>query len=169
MTTPGPHRSMEVAVPHYYGDIVRILMLSGVGLALVSVPFSHGFIHDLFIVEVLVALVIVVFAAMTNPFKSSIILGDVILSGIAVALFEIDAFNNYTDGELVTFVIYEAIAILFVIAFYFSLKTLRAFTLHQIGRENSSNDFEASAHGSNDKHKNPLEAEEAYKPDFLGD
>ena len=144
-------------------------MLCGVGAALIAAPFSSGFIHDAFLFDVIVALAIVAFAAITNPFQFWGLLGDAILCALVVILFEIDAFDNYQRGELVTFVMYEAIAVLFIIAFYFSLKTIRAFSLHQIGRRNTEDDFAAAPHSKKDPKHNSLEAEESYTPDFLAD
>ena len=160
-------RSIEPNVPHYYGDIARILMLSAAGLALLVVPFSSGFLHDAFVLDIIVGLAIVASAALTNPHSGCVSVCDTILSGFVVILFEIDAFQNYQAGELVTFVFYEGIAILFVIAFYFSLKTVRAFMLHQVGKRDSLADFAAPA--ALRSRENPLEREESYKPKVMGD
>jgi|SRR3989344_2745505 len=159
-------RSVEPVVPHYYGDVARILMLLGAGFALLVIPFSSGFLHDAFILDIIVGLAIVASAALTNPYSKLLAASDTALSGFAVVLFEMDAFQNYQAGELLTFVFYEGISILFVLAFYFSLKTLRAFMLHQVGRRDSLADFDGSAPVAKE---NPLEREESYKPKVMGD
>ena len=160
-------RSVGPAVPHYYGDVVRILMLLGAGLALLVIPFSSGFLHDAFLLDIIIGLAIVASAALTNPHTKLLVASDAMLSALAVVLFEMDAFQNYQAGELLTFVFYEGIAILFILAFYFSLKTARAFMLHQVGRRDSLADFD-DAHAARSK-ENPLESEESYRPKVMGD
>src|SRR3990167_8925933 len=159
-------RSVEPTVPHYYVDVVRILMLSGAGLSLLVIPFSKGFLHDAFVLDIIVGLAIVASAALTNPHSKLLAASDAVLSAIVVVFFELDAFQNYQAGELVTFVFYEGIAILFVLAFYYSLKTLRAFMLHQVGKRDSLADFSNSPSSARE---NPLEREESYKPKVMGD
>lgn len=160
-------RSVEPTVPHYYGDVVRILMLCGTGLALLVVPFSSGFLHDAFVLDIVVGLAIVASAALTNPHSRLFALSDAVLSAVAVLLFELDAFQNYQSGELTTFVFYEGIAILFILSFYFSLKTLRAFMLHQVGERDSLADFRGSSAPT--APENPLEREESFNPRVRGD
>ena len=157
-------RSVGPAVPHYYGDVARILMLVGAGAALLVIPFSSGFLHDAFLFDIIVGLAIVASAALTNPHSKLLMVSDALLAGLAVVLFEMDAFQNYQAGELVTFVFYEGIAILFILAFYFSLKTARAFMLHQVGKRDSLADF-----GDGPSKENPLEREESYRPKVMGD
>ena len=158
-------RSVGPAVPHYYGDVVRILMLVGAGSALLVIPFSSGFLHDAFIFDIIIGLAIVASAALTNPHSRMLVTSDALLSALAVVFFEMDAFQNYQAGELVTFVFYEGIAILFILAFYFSLKTARAFMLRQVGKRDSLADF-GDPHSPNE---NPLEREESYHPKVMGD
>lgn len=160
-------RSIEPTVPHYYGDVARVLMLCGAGLALLVIPFSSGFLHDAFVLDIIVGLAIVASAALTNPHSKLLALSDAVLSAVAVVFFEIDAFQNYQAGELTTFVFYEGITILFMLAFYFSLKTLRAFMLHQVGKRDSLADF--GGRSTSIAKENPLEKEESYKPKLMGD
>ena len=155
-------RSIEPTVPHYYGDTARMLMLAGAGFALLVIPFSSGFLHDAFMFDIIIGLAIVASAALTNPHSKLLAVSDALLSGFAVVLFEMDAFQNYQAGELLTFVFYEGIAILFILAFYFSLKTVRAFTLHQVGKRDSIADFGTGIDSG--ARENPLEREESYHP-----
>jgi hypothetical protein len=169
MTTLNPGmRHPEPAIPHYYGDVVRILMIFGVGLMLLGIPFASSEFKVFIPLEIALSLPIVALAAFTNPWQSMIVAGDVLFSGVMAVFFEIAAYMSYERDELVPFVLYAAIGLLFLLAFYFSVKTLRAMMLHQVGKQTTLEEFNPPL-PQQKKIDNPLESEQAFDPKFLGD
>lgn len=126
-----PDRSIPPYMSHYYGDSVRILMGIGSGLMLISLPLVHLPLPQAFPIAIAAALVIVAFAAFTSPLKAWILGMDALLSAAVAIFYEMLAYLIYTT-DLVAFVLNQTIAIIFLIAFYFSVKTYRAMVLHQI-------------------------------------
>ena len=136
-----PREPLFTSVPHYYGDIARQLMIAGVALMMATAPFYADSLRTQFPFEIAGAIAIVGFAAFTTPFKLSIVLCDAILSGLAVAIFGAWAFFGYDQISGIAFVLRDAIALIFLFAFYFSLKTARAMMLHQVGKPDSTAEF----------------------------
>lgn len=128
-------------VSHYYGDIVRDFLLGGAVVMLLSAPFYADELRAELPFEVISAIIIVGLAAMTNPWKKSILAADAIAAGIVTAVYQIWALNGYDTTGTTAFILREAISIIFMFAFYFSVKTLRAMVLHQIGKRASIDEF----------------------------
>lgn len=128
---PGP------SIPHYYGDYVRqIFMLCGA----VMLVFSPFLVRDNIAIlpfEIGGALIIVILGALTNPVKQISMLANAIAAGVGVVTYELLALNAFYAGGLIAFTEREAIAIAFLFALYFSLKTLRNMVFHQIGKKES--------------------------------
>lgn len=131
-------------ISHYYGDAVRQLFIAAAALMLLAAPFytDELTVELPFIIVGIVALVCV--AALTNPFKKGVISADAIASGVGLIIFEMWALLGYEESSTIQFVLREALAILFLFAFYFSTKTLRSMLLHTVGQHDSSRDFRPS-------------------------
>ena len=130
-----------VRIPHYYGDIVRQLFMGLVVLMLIGSPFYTTEIEVQFPLIAVGALIIVALAGLTNPLKRWVMWVDTSVAGAGVIIYETLAVVAYREINAASFVLAQAIAIIFVVAFYFSMKTLRAMLLNQIGKEPSMNDF----------------------------
>ena len=137
-------------INHYYGNVTRQFMIGGVFLMMLGAPFYAGSLRAEFPFEVVGALLIVAFAALTNPFSKSIIIADTVLSGATAFIFGTWAFAGYESID-VAFILRDAIALVFLVAFYFSLKTLRAMMLHQIGKPDSDREFLRTTHSAIDE------------------
>lgn len=137
----GPY-SASLYIPHYWGTVARQLMLAGAALMLVASPLYGSDLRAEFPYEVLGALLAVGFAALTNPRTLWVSIGDTIICGSGAAFYAIWGISEYTSIEPLAFVLRLAIAVIFLFAFYFSMKTVRAFTLRQIGRRDKVDDFE---------------------------
>lgn len=144
----GSNRPGET-VSHYYGDIVRDFLLGGAVVMLLSAPFYADNLRAEFPFEVIAALIFVGLAAMTNPWKKSIIAADAIAAGIVTVVYQIWALNGYGTASNTAFVFREAVSIVSIFAFYFSVKTLRAMVLHQIGKRPSPDEFTDGASKKN--------------------
>lgn len=129
------------AIPHYYGDVTRQLMLGGAALMLLASPLYGSDLPAEFPFEVLGALLVVGFSALTNPHSKGIAIGDAATSGAAAAIYATWAIADYRDVNPLAFVLRIAIAVVFLFAFYFSMKTLRAFIVGSLGRRERVDEF----------------------------
>ena len=128
------------AISHYYGDTVRQLLLASAAIMLIGAPYYTDDIGTEIFFILIGALVLVVVSAMTSPWKQSVISLDAVVAGVGLVIFELWALMGYGDVAI-KFILREFLAILFLFAFYFSTKTLRAMLLHQIGKRDSRLDF----------------------------
>lgn len=128
-------------ISHYYGDTVRQIFIAAASLMLLAAPFYTDDLSIELPFIVLGTVVIVGVAALTNPWKSSVISADAITAGTGLIIFEMWALLEYHSGTMLQFILREALAILFLFALYFSTKTLRSMLLHQVGKHDSRLDF----------------------------
>ena len=129
------------SISHYYGDSVRILLISAAALMLVGAPFYTDDLSSELPFIVVSIFVMVAVAALTTPSKRSMIQADTIVAGVGLVIFEMWALLGYGESSIVQFVLREALALIFLFAFYFSTKTLRAMFLHQIGLRDAAADI----------------------------
>lgn len=130
------------SVPHYYGDNVRQFFLGGSALMLIAAPFYAENLKQELPFEVVGALILVSLAAITNPWKQSIMAMNVIAAGIVAAAYQTWALLWYNETQLTEFVLRQAIAFAFLFAFYFAVKTLRAMMLEQVGKAPRYGEFQ---------------------------
>ena len=131
----GPH------IPHYYGDYVRqIFMLCG-AVMLISSPFLSSALPAALPFEIGGALMVAILGALTNPAKQISMLADAIVAVVGVVTYELLALNAYSSGAMIAFLEREALAIAFLFALYFSVKTLRNMAFHTIGKKISIREF----------------------------
>ena len=118
---------------HYYGDPVRAFFLGAAGLMLVGAPVYAGEDLSTDIPFIIVGLIVVVaLAAITNPVKQWVMMADAIAGGVGAGLYGLWALMDYSDSSPTAFVLRGAIALLFLFAFYFAMKTVRAMVLGQV-------------------------------------
>src|SRR3990167_7129641 len=85
----------------------------------------------------------VALAALTNPHNRSIVLADAVAAGVAVVIYQAWALFEYESSTWVEFALRELIALIFIAAFYFSMKTLRAMLLHKVGKREEVGEFDS--------------------------
>ncbi|MDO8521960.1 MAG: hypothetical protein Q7S08_01585 [bacterium] len=132
-------------VSHYYGDLVREFFLGAAAVMLFAAPFYGDEVRAEFPFEVAGALIVVCLAALTNPWKKSILTADAIVAGVGMVVYQAWALNGYGIASYTAFVFREAVSIIFMFAFYFSVKTVRAMLLHQIGKRASPEEFSGAS------------------------
>lgn len=131
-------------VPHYYGDFVRQLMLGGAALMLFGAPFYADSLTSEIPFEVFGVLVLVSLAAVINPWKKSVLMATAIATGVGMTVYQTWALYGYAQITATAFVLREALAIIFMFAFYFSVKTVRAMILHQVGKRETVDEFKTT-------------------------
>ena len=136
-----PTMHLGPSLPHYYGDYVRKLFVAAAALMLVLAPFFGGFLPLTLPFEIIGAVVLVAFGALTNPKKQWVVAGDVLLAGTLIIAYEGIALYAYLQNDVLVFFTREALVVIFVFAFYFSMKTLRAMMQHQIGKREPPGEF----------------------------
>lgn len=113
---------------HYYGDIVRQLLLLAAAVLLVGAPFYSADLPSELPFDVIGALVLVCLAAFTSPTNRLIILADTVAAGVGMVLFELWALTTYGETSIIVSLLRQAIALLFLFALYFGGKTLRGLS-----------------------------------------
>ncbi|OGE17404.1 hypothetical protein A3F00_00955 [Candidatus Daviesbacteria bacterium RIFCSPHIGHO2_12_FULL_37_11] len=118
-------------IPHYYGDIIRILFFIAGIIMLFSLPFFYNLLTVPVSFSTLVILGMVFLAGIISPRHFSVALAESIISIIFFLLFENTAMNYFMLGGYTAYAILNQIlAIIFFIAVYYSIKTVRGF-LHR--------------------------------------
>ncbi len=128
-TEPEPWLYREKPVPHYYGDTVRVLLLAAAVIMLIGAPFYADDVAGEMPLFMIGALALVAFSAFTSPRNRTMLIVDAISAGIGVVLFETWALLGYPSVPLHVFILRQIIALLFLFAFYYSGKTVRAFVV----------------------------------------
>lgn len=123
-------------VPHYHGDTVQMLFLTGGIVILASLPFFKNLLQvGTGFLPVFVVL-LVLGGAIVNPFQRLIVAVNLVIAAVAVVLFEYAAVIGFGEDEFFLSVIRQSLAVIFLFALYYSGRTLRAMFLHQIGKKN---------------------------------
>ncbi|MDE2071134.1 MAG: hypothetical protein KGI70_00130 [Patescibacteria group bacterium] len=116
----------ERGVRHYYGDIVRWLFVAAALVMIVALPVYPDLIAYPVSLQLAWAVVLIVFAALTSPRRAWPSFGDAILAVLGLVLFETIAISAYEGSAWVPFMLREGFAVLYALALYFSIKTVRA-------------------------------------------
>ena len=144
-TSPWP------GIPHYYGNVMRQLLLGGAALMLLSSPLYGDNLRHEFPFEVMGALLAAGFGAFVTPHSRGASTGAAVISGAAAVVYATWGIFGYQDIRPIAFVLRLAVALVFLFAFYFSMKTVRAFALHQVGRSEPVDEFETDEEKAEDE------------------
>ncbi len=129
------------ALPHYYGDYVRQIFMLNAAIMLVISPFLAPALPSALVFEISGAILIAILGALTNPARKISMLANAAAAGIGIVTYELLALNSLSEGAQIAFVVREAIAVAFLFALYFSLKTLRNMIVQRIGKKNQFGEF----------------------------
>ncbi len=152
------------SISHYYGDPARQFLIGAAILMLAASPFYGDDLRKEFPFEVVGALLLVTFAALVNPRRMWLSIGSAIVSGVGAAVYATWGILGYESVELVAFILRVAISVLLLAAFYFSVKTVRAFMLHQIGKRETIDEFDSDEERAR---TDALEEEAIRRPDSI--
>ncbi|MEK7067191.1 MAG: hypothetical protein AAB950_00095 [Patescibacteria group bacterium] len=112
---------------HYYGDVVRRMFLVGAVIMLLALPFFYRLIPAPIFFSVLAIIVVELAAGMTSPKTLWSAIVNVCIAIFGIFAFEneaISAFSRY-DAETGYFWTNQLLALIFLIALYYSVKTVR--------------------------------------------
>ncbi|HZZ99226.1 MAG TPA: hypothetical protein VFK07_00755 [Candidatus Paceibacterota bacterium] len=118
---------------HYHGHIVKRLFFVAAVVMLIGLPFFSNRlpIHTVLSLTLIVA--IGLFSGFTNPVKRWPVFIDTIISIIGTLVFEYYAADYYQTFGIkdIVFWVSQILAVLFVVALYYGIKTLRAMMLDE--------------------------------------
>jgi len=119
----------EDKLPHYYGDTIRLIfVIGGIGM-LLTLPVFQDRINLPIFISIIAMLGIGVTAGLTNPRQRWVIIFNAVASALGFFIFEYYAVDAFTGRVDLFFLANQFLALLFFIALYYSVKTLRGFTL----------------------------------------
>ncbi len=126
-------KNEKLLTRHYYGDAVRFLFMLGAIIMLVTLPFLIGKLPVPLYISILVILAIGVLAGITNPLQKWISILNGLISTAALFVFEYYAVNSFTTSGVKTlyFIVNQLLALVFLFALYYSIKTIRAMFLKE--------------------------------------
>ena len=134
----GPRFSMGFLHPrvHHHDVIaVRQLMLGAAVLMLLAAPF-YG---DSLLVElpfVLIGVVVLVsLSAITRATEKSILTADAIAAGVGMCIYQTWALIGYDQSVSISFILREAMVVLFLFIFYFSVMASRSMIVNHKERK----------------------------------
>lgn len=118
---------------HYYGDVVRFLFILAAVIMSVALPFLNTNLPVPVIFSILAILCIGALAGFTNPVLKSTAIINSGVSTIGLIVFEYYAVRAYITVSFINlmFVVNQILALIFLFAFYYSIKTLRAMLLNK--------------------------------------
>ncbi len=117
-----------VDTAHYYGDIVRRYFLLGGAVLLLAILVDRESLTFYLFTGVFGVLALTVLAGLTSPLSRQVTIANGIVSGALFLVFEyfaVNAYLNYLDFFNETFLLRQILALIFIIALYFSTKTFR--------------------------------------------
>lgn len=112
---------------HYYGDTVRVLFVIGALIIIATLPFYADALPIPTLFSILAVLALVFFAGFTSPVQKGVMIVNLFLSVGALLIFEYAAVLSYATFSSTDwlFLVNQLLALNFLLATYFSSKTLR--------------------------------------------
>ncbi len=111
---------------HYYGDIIRRLFIIGALVMAATLPFFSPIIDKPILFSIMAILVLSVAAGLTSPTSPASALLNTFITLAGVVVFESYAVSQHKIGGIDKFfVLNQLLALIFIVALYYSIKTLR--------------------------------------------
>lgn len=116
---------------HYYGDIVRKLLVAGDAIMILTYPFFMDRIFFSTSISIVAIVSVGVIAGFLNPRQKWASILTFVISAAALTVFEYHAVTVLSgenkNGFDLFFWINQILAIIFLFALYYSAKTIRGF------------------------------------------
>jgi hypothetical protein len=119
---------MQTPIPHYYGDLVRKLLIVAAVMIMLTIPIFPNIYLLPIAVLVVIIFALTTLAGILNPKQMIFMVLVGVVSTSLYFVFENNALYYFgaEDKDLYTW-INQSLAILFLITIYFSIKTIRGF------------------------------------------
>lgn len=115
--------------PHYHGDKVRIFLFMASVVMILGLPFFKDQVLVTANYILLWAVVMIIFAGLTNPKQAWISFVNTVIALLGFIVFEYAAVTNFATTVDMFFLITQGLALVFLFALYYSVKTVRGFYL----------------------------------------
>lgn len=135
-----PYRNIET-IPHYYGDYVRSVFVVIGALMLILAPIFSNSAPQLLPFQIGGAIILVFLAGLTSPKKQWVMILNACAAAAGIVVFESVALAAYDAGAWISFIALEVVTISFLVALYFSVKTVRAMFQGKIGKRSTFGEF----------------------------
>ncbi len=117
-------------IPHYYGDLVRIIFIIGAVFVLIGIPYMTKALGVPAIIPIIAVAMLGVTAGITNPIQLFSLRLNVAISVIFLIFFAYIGWYAYNEGGNGVIGFSNQVgAVLFLIASYYSVKSLRGATV----------------------------------------
>ncbi len=118
----------EKVHPHYYGNLIRKNFFFA-GFVIMMAALLDSELRSFYLFVGLFGVVgVTVLAGLTSPRKRAVMLTDVLVSAFMFLVFEyfaIAAYARYENFSDSVFLLRQLIAVVFLVALYYSTKTMR--------------------------------------------
>jgi hypothetical protein len=127
---------------HYYGDIVRIIFIVGAIFILIGLPQMTELFRLPIILPIFAIALLGISAGITNPVQKFSLRLNIVVSILFLIVFAYTGWYSYKTniGGGVAFA-NQLLAILFLVASYFSIKSLRGKNVPEIEEPRKKIDF----------------------------
>ena len=116
---------------HYHGDTVRKLFLVGGVVMISTLPFVYSQLNLRLEYSIVAIIILVISAGITNPLLKKAIIFDSAVSALAFCIFEYFAVRTYViDNRIFFALLNQILALNFLLALYYSIRTLRWLMTH---------------------------------------
>lgn len=120
-------------IPHYHGDIIRILFVSTAALSFLSSAILGPVLPFGVLFEVSGGILLIALAGLTNPHGHIVMRLNILAAGVGTFLFEMTAITYRNIDSIQLLLVREIGVLLLVSALYFSVKTVRAMSSGVLG------------------------------------
>src|SRR3989338_461592 len=86
------------SIPHYYGDLVRIIFIIGAVFVLLSIPFVTDILRIPVIIPIFAIAILAITAGITNPAQFFSLRLNVVISVIFLIIFTYMGWYSYDIG-----------------------------------------------------------------------
>ncbi|HSX58034.1 MAG TPA: hypothetical protein VLE47_02045 [Candidatus Saccharimonadales bacterium] len=115
--------------PHYHGDKVRVFFFLSAVLMIMGLPFFKSILSISASSVLLTAVIMIIFAGLTNPKQAWVSFVNTLISLFGFVIFEYAAITHFNYASYLFFIMTQGLALLFLFALYYSVKTIRGFYL----------------------------------------
>ncbi len=131
-------------VAHYYGSVVRTLfVIAAIFILVFSTLFGDILPWGIHFKSMSI-LALLLLAGLTNPRTEWVMIADGVAAAAGFIMVQTVALGRFAPDSVTLFAIREIAGLVFMFAFYFSMKTVRAMELHQIGKHFRPREFDAA-------------------------
>lgn len=124
----------KTEIEHYYGDTVRQLFFSAAAVMAALLPFVNKELGIPLPFSIAGIIILIVAAGLTRPKWSYVAVLNGVLSLFSAGFFEycaVFSYNQFTGSREVIFLLLflanQILTIIFIVALYLSVKTIRGF------------------------------------------